>query len=277
MTINDPTDQTKPRVLTDRFGNIIDSGNGLYVQTQATKNSEYLFEICKGNIPGHTPIFFSGTNKAVSSTPETIRSVGGLYPFQTAASQWTIQSDSINDTSGGTGAQLLIIQGLDSNYDEISEIIVPNGTSLVNTVNSYIAVNGFSCIQAGSNNTNDGNIDLVANSTDNMARIVAGQNQALQAVKTVPNGKTWFTRSFTPTCGKDDELKLDAVARLPNGLRQFVSETYLFQSNFMFYNSEPIAFPATFGLEVRASKTGGIADSKISIVNTFLEIANDQF
>lgn len=69
-------------------------------------------------------------------------------------------SDSVNDTAAGTGARTVFISGLDSNYDVISETVTLNGTSAVQTVRSYLRVNSFLIMSAGSGKTNAGSITL---------------------------------------------------------------------------------------------------------------------
>jgi hypothetical protein len=97
--------------------------------------------------------------------------------------------------SGGaaisTGAGSVYIEGLDSNYKEISETVVLNGTSSVNTVNSYIMINAMRVTTAGSGGVNAGAITATA-ATDNTvtSRIAIGQNKSEDAVYQVPVNKS---------------------------------------------------------------------------------------
>jgi len=84
---------------------------------------------------------------------------------------------------------LLLIQGLDANYNQIQETVIPNGVSAVNTVNSYIRINGFGVIAAGSNMTNVGDITLQLVAGGSAQGIIrAGIGTSQQAVLTVPAG-----------------------------------------------------------------------------------------
>jgi len=44
-------------------------------------NRLYTYDISKGNIQGHTPLFKFGSNSDVGLSEETIWYYGGLYPW----------------------------------------------------------------------------------------------------------------------------------------------------------------------------------------------------
>jgi hypothetical protein len=51
------------------------------------------------------------------------------------------------------------IEGLDGNYNVVSETVILNGQTEVNTTNSYLYVNGFTVLTVGSGGVNAGNIN----------------------------------------------------------------------------------------------------------------------
>lgn len=136
--------------------------------------------LTRAAVYGHTP-----TPTANSDVWEG----AGLYPFQTTATKLEILSASANDTAAGTGARTFTIQGLDANYNPLSETITMNGTTPVQTVGTYLRVNSLMIASAGSGGTNAGDVTLRvtgAGATQAIAR--AGYGFAKSAIYTVPTG-----------------------------------------------------------------------------------------
>lgn len=80
-----------------------------------------------------------------TSDPEDVIFGGGTAYFPSsvvAAANIDIASDSSNDDGnpGGTGAQTLFIQGLDSNYMLQSETVTLEGTDNANPANDYLRI-----------------------------------------------------------------------------------------------------------------------------------------
>ena len=69
-----------------------------------------------------------------------------------------IASTNVNDTSAGTGAQAVLITGLDSNYDEITEIISLSGQTEVNSTAQFLRVQSALVVASGSTGWNEGTI-----------------------------------------------------------------------------------------------------------------------
>lgn len=85
--------------------------------------------------------------------------VNGLdITFAASAITLGIASTSVNDTSAGTGARVIIIFGLNSNYDAQQEIVSLNGQTEVNTIQQFLRVNVVQVISVGSLGYNEGTI-----------------------------------------------------------------------------------------------------------------------
>ena len=99
--------------------------------------------------------------------------------------------------AGGTGALTIQIYGLDENYDEQNETVNLNGTTSVNTVNSYTMIYRMIVRTAGSGGQNAGDITATA-ATDGTvtAQITATYNQTTMAIYQVPRKKSLFIRSY---------------------------------------------------------------------------------
>jgi len=94
-------------------------------------------------------------------------------------------------TSAGTGAVAVhITNALDSSWNTQKEFVILNGTSNVNTANSYLRINSVHIHGAGSNNTNVGNLTLTAAvDLTKTAQISVGMGRTLMAFTTIPAGK----------------------------------------------------------------------------------------
>ena len=153
-----------------------------------------------GRVGGHSRVAFYG-HTPTPTVGTDIWEGATAYPFLAAASKLEILSASANDTAAGTGARVMMIVGLDANYNVISENITMNGVTPVVTQNSYLRVNGLNIANAGSGFVNAGDITLRvqgAGATQAIARATFGY--AKSCVYTVPNGSTLLVTDVLPEC-----------------------------------------------------------------------------
>lgn len=117
---------------------------------------------------------------------EDVISQGGDYPWPSAAVTPTIVSSSGNDhhTDGG-GAHDIWIEGLDANYNLVTELVEIIGTTAKSLVNSYLRINRAWVSRSGNAGTNSGTIDI-ASGFDILAQIPAGHGESQQCIYTVP-------------------------------------------------------------------------------------------
>lgn len=145
-------------------------------------------QLGRGQITGHQPVQIFGYSTAVGSTAlgplwEGLTLSGGNYTYPSSAGQVVLVSSSASDTS----ALSVQIQGLDANYNLLSETIALNGTSNVTSVNSYFRINGLFV----TNGTNVGTITAKI-ATVLYAQINAGVGQSQMSIYTVPSGYSFF-------------------------------------------------------------------------------------
>ena len=146
-----------------------------------------------------------GINNTVGTSFETIWTASSVYSYLSAASVLKISSGSADDASAGTGARTLIISGLDANYNEISETVILNGQTAVNTVNSYLRVFSLKILTAGSGGSNAGIVYAGTGTVTSgvpatvYAQIEIGYNDSAMAIWTVPAGYTAYVSSYSFT------------------------------------------------------------------------------
>ena len=151
-----------------------------------------------GVVPGATRVVLLGHNPDVDTAtdPEDVWEGGGLYPFLSAAATLEVVSTSANDTAAGTGARTMLVSGLNSAYATVTETVVLNGLTPVNTVNQFLRVNLFTTTTAGSLEQNDGDITIRVTGGGTVQGIArAGFGFGRSGVFTVPAGFTFFMTS----------------------------------------------------------------------------------
>lgn len=151
-----------------------------------------------GRIPGWSVVNRQGRNTDVTSggVPEDIWNGGGVYTGFPTGSAETVQvfSSSANDTSAGSGARTVRLEGLDANFIEISEVVTLNGTTAVTTTNLWKRVNRLIVLTSGSSNTAFAAGTITVRHSTTTANVfiaaAAGINQSQVSAYTIPAGKT---------------------------------------------------------------------------------------
>jgi len=202
-------------------------------------------QVARGQITFHESFQIFGYNPDVDQTEESVWANGGTVPHPTVASVLKISSTSNSDdgSPAGVGAQTVFITGVDGNYNVVSETVVLNGQTAVNTQNSYLYVNGFTVTAVGSDGDNAGTIYAGTGTVTGGApavvydAIAPGYNNRTTAHYCVPAGYTAFitegiftagqesgstgVTGFLKQHGPDGILRVGAVVALNNGSVQY--------------------------------------------------------
>lgn len=180
--------------------------------------------IARGFTKGHRSLYKFGYNPDVNGEEETVWSQGGNMTYPTSAVTMFVSSTSVNDANGGTGANSILIQGLDENYDEIEETVLLNGQTQVATQLAYLRVYRAFVTLAGTGGTSGGTIYIGSSgatggvpNTTVYANLGFG-NQTQLAAYTVPAGYTLYL----------DDLNFTAALSQANKTAtcSFVSRTF---------------------------------------------------
>ncbi len=115
-------------------------------------------QVARNQIQGHSNVIVFGYNPDVDTSEESVWPAGGTVPHPAAAATLKISSSSNNDDGDpvGTGARTVYIAGVDGNYNIVSETVILNGQTAVNTTNQYLYVNEFYVLTVGSGGVNAG-------------------------------------------------------------------------------------------------------------------------
>ena len=153
--------------------------------------TDFKYEVAEGLRQGYTTWNKWGYNPDIDVGTETVWSVGGLFtPLSSAGTLEVVSSSTTDDRDpAGTGAQSIIIYGLDANYEEQTEVVTLNGTTAVTTTNSWLGVNRAAIYLSWSGGINAGDISITATTGgSDQAEIPAGEGSTQHAFFFVPAG-----------------------------------------------------------------------------------------
>lgn len=121
---------------------------------------------------------------------EDIWGNGGTYPWPTAAETVRVKAGgNAADDSGGAGAQKVMVDGLDENWDIATEEITLAGSSASSaTTTTFIRINRMWVTDVGTYGVANTGVIVLENTSSNdvLAHMAAGVGQTQQAIYTVP-------------------------------------------------------------------------------------------
>ena len=126
-----------------------------------------------------------GYNPDIDNTTAVIAAFGGTYTPPTTATTLTIVSSSTADDGdpAGTGANNIVIYGIDANRQYQLEQVTMNGTTNVVTTTTWLGINRVAVGLAGSGLANAGNITITATTGGaTLAYVPVGESVTQQAI-----------------------------------------------------------------------------------------------
>ena len=145
-------------------------------------------QVARSQIYGHQQVNIFGYQSAIGNTKIPVWENATTYTYITSASTLTLVSTSASDD---TVAKVLI-SGLDSGFNQISESLQMNGTTGVTTLNSYYRVNSLVLTSAGTGQTTNVGTITLKQSSNVVAQINAGISKSQSTVYTVPAGYSFY-------------------------------------------------------------------------------------
>jgi hypothetical protein len=182
-------------------------------------------------------IFRSSYNAIVGTSEATIWPKNTAYVFPSSASLMTLYSTSLLDTS-----QLVLIEGLDANYAEISEVLTLNGQAGRQSTKQFLRINGMTVLTdspQGDIAFGTG-IAVLGVPANTYAFISAGDNMTQAAVYTVPAGYTLRITAGSISAGASTgshNVTARFYSRI-NGVRYLISLISV-ANNFQFFPYTP--------------------------------------
>jgi hypothetical protein len=116
-------------------------------------------------------------------------------------------------TPGGSSGSMILVQGLNQNWEAVSEYVVLDGLNDVQTVNSYLRIHRMVLVQAGALTTNAGVIVArnVASGSISMAAINTTRSQTLMAIFTIPKDHVGIMTHYYASLANNQSGDADVV------------------------------------------------------------------
>lgn len=238
--------------------------------TRVGKTEPFELQVARGQISWHDKVHKFGFNPLINDAEETIWDVGGIYSYPSTAVKMTATStDGANDED-----VQVTIQGLDADYNEISETVTLNASGTEETNSFFLRV--FRAFIEGSQEPS-GTINIT-NTGTTYARVTLGDNQTLMCVWTVPAGYTAYLLQKDVTCLTEANNKFGTI--------RFVSKEFggVFKTKdkFAVQNdhteiaySIPLSIPEKTDIEVRAIGSSSNSELHVSASLDIIYIKND--
>ena len=207
--------------------------------------SQYLehlgIQIASGLVINTSHINKFGFNPACSSSLETIWDSGGLYSYIETPGPATVAGAS------DTGA-VVSVQGLDENYDFLTESIPGGGTS----TNNFIRVFRLRLESHPTAEINSGDITVTVDGAVR-ATMLAGKGQSLMALYTIPRRTTGYLVKFQGSIEKNQEVIFKLFSRnIDNGVFNLKGQFGTFGTPITYDYPVPLLFKEKTDIEVRA-------------------------
>jgi len=164
------------------------SANIVASVTRSGAYEPFDLQVSRNQIYGHSTLSLFGYQSAIGNTKIPVWENATTYTYITSASTLTLVSTSASDNTSAS----VLISGLDSSFNIISETLFLNGVTGVITVNSYFRVNSMILVSPGtSQTTNVGTITL-KQSSNVIAQINVGVGKTQMSIYTVPAGYSFY-------------------------------------------------------------------------------------
>ena len=222
--------------------------------TRWGRNEPFELQVSRNQIPYHKRVFKFGFNSDVDGTEETIWDAGGIYVYPSSAIAMTATTTA--GTASDDNGVLVTIEGLDTDYNEVSEEVTLAGAGTATTTQTFLRV--YRAFVSGSQEPT-GSINITNGGTT-YARITLGVNQTLMALWTVPAGYTAYINHINIASGTSNINQYITASFVSREINK-VFRTQLKQSIGSgsvadFVIEYPLPFEEKTDLEVRAVSSG---------------------
>jgi len=231
--------------------------------------------IARGLVKGTFHVNKFGFNDTVGTDfePISVGSTDFTYPTTAAVAVLTSTSSEDDEDKGGdvegTGAHRVEIQGLDEDYNLVTETLITNGTANRNSTNTFLRIFRAKVLTAGTNNGAVGTITISVGGNTLATIDPDYDNQTLQAVYTVPAGYTAYITRMQATSTKDNKAVMVGLFERPFGDDRVFNVKQLIE---VYRNTCTVDFPVPLvvteksDIELRAKN---LNSGNVSIGGTF--------
>jgi len=237
--------------------------NSSITNTESSLALPQYLQVARGLVTGASVVNIYGYQPSVGTTFIPVWENATTYTYPGSASTMLLYSSSGSDT-----AVSVLINGLDSSYNNLSETkVLTNGTTGVTTANSYLRINTITV--TGSNNA-VGTLYLSnAGKTTTYAQITAGNGKNQAMIYTVPNGYTFYltrVNAYTNQVGNlsSSYCTYRVFTQNSSGLITILLQAP-FGNNYTSYRVAPRAYAAKTDIQWQANTPSSTAAVGIAV------------
>jgi hypothetical protein len=176
------------------------TGGGSRTSGQLIGTTDFLIEVAKGTVLGHSLVFKYGRNPDIDTgtDPEDVWTYGGTYTYNNTPSIQYISSDNALDIG-----MEITVEGLDENYNPQSITVALNGQTQTQIGTGETFVRVFRAYNSGplefagnlliyDDTVTSVTLGVPSPTTSVKAEIKAIEQQTYMAIYTIPAGKTGY-------------------------------------------------------------------------------------
>ena len=225
------------------------------------RTEPFELQVARGLIDGHKSVTVFGFNPDVDQTEVTVWPLPMLIQHPSVAIQIKVTSTNINDTATGTGARTIYIEGLDGDYNEVTEIVTMNGQTTVLTTQLFLKINRATVVSAGSAKSALGDIYMgdgavVAGVPASKYNIIKFDfNNTVTGHYTIPAGYTGYLVQGLFSVGQaagSSEIRGRLMTTDQNGINRTNSVVAINNGTADYVFEFPVPIPEKTDIEARA-------------------------
>ena len=236
--------------------------NQFYEWVTNNMNRDFFFEVRRGSVLGHKAVSVTAQSEVVSSTTNyvTIWERNAEYTFTPNASGANIDQ-IVSDNAGDTSTSIVYIEGLDANWEEVTQTVQLNGTTPVTLSTPLFRVNSATVIGEAIVGTvtiyiNGGS---TATDADVRAEIHAEHQRAMTAIYSVPTGKSAYVVYGKTSVSDNKSMHLHFDFGYGDAEGPWITShaIFLFQDNYDYFFKVPGKIAEKTDIRVQALKGSG--------------------
>jgi len=239
------------------------------------EKTSYTFDLqlARDKIPNMENIFIPGFANSVSSTERQVWNGPPAEEFRPTdpASTSIVSSSTDDDFSGGIGGQVISLQGIDKDFNRVSELALLQGTTTVTLLHKYIKINFAAIVQTGTAKINQGNITIYNESDISQVMTFLNIKMGLAQSSSflVPKGHTLYLKQLTVGTEKNADLLVKIGLSFANGSRIFF-ELLVYENfaDFNFHYFKVSEKETTFLIASQQSGTASLSTAMFAVLET---------
>jgi len=221
--------------------------------TRTGKHEPFGLHLARGYIQGHEHIHKFGYSTSIGTSDVLVWDGSETYTYPTTAVPLGVVGTSTTDNSQIT------VQGVDADYNFVSNIVTLDGTTTVTTSASFLRT--FRAF-VSDDNAPAGDVNI-RHSGNLVAKIQEGENQTLMATYTVPAGHTAYLYEIvlgSATEQSNKYVRIRLRAKEDGGVFRTKAKYTLSGQNFEEIFDVPLVFNEKTDIEITAESSSNVQE-----------------